>query len=175
MHWAIAGICVSSPPPILFYAVSNLSTNPVWTFAFAVWWNLHDVWQDAVHYRPPLYAIQILPGIGLFAQPVLLFPHLPRSICRTVCTIQKNYVMPQQVSRTKCITGSNIGWECMQDILSTGLMSALKSSNSAMYRLVTSIKSSILHIIIYVWEYAKLTIIYYISKKYMKYIQRNFL
>ena len=25
--------------------------------------------------------------------------------------------MPQQVSRTKCITGSNIGWECMQDIL----------------------------------------------------------
>lgn len=89
-------------------------------------------------------------ALGFSLNQFFLFPHLPRSICRTVCTIQKNYVMPQQVSRTKCITGSNIGWECMQDILSTGLMSALKSSNSAMYRLVTSIKSSILHIIIYV-------------------------
>ena len=56
-------------------------------------------------------------ALGFSLNQFFLFPHLPRSICRTVCTIQKNYVMPQQVSRTKCITGSNIGWECMQDIL----------------------------------------------------------
>ena len=56
-------------------------------------------------------------ALGFPLDQFFLFPQLPRSIRGTVRTIQKNYFVPQQVGRTKCITGSNIGWECMQDIL----------------------------------------------------------